>query len=875
MNKLKNKLALLLTSLTLLFSSCSNNKNNNSSSNHPNINLNDALPDVSVKNEKYDPITYDEKTEEIDTSNGDKDVDSIMDVSKNYAVRVVSKGAYLTSNDVEDNIKINDQYGQNISYDIALSSSNNQEAFLITSKEGYIEGECYTITLKDNSPLFFENKNQNIRRLSFTIKKQDTNNYKIKDNIKKYDYSLVLEVHDNLDINYLILNSKINDALNKDDILLFEDKNNSDNNIYVKFISQEEKDNKYKLNYTDPKPEDIFDTLELHKDEEKINMEKDFKKSDDEEIKKSILNSDFIKEYAAAIAYSYSFGDGWVDFWKSAKVGISFNTDNLQLNLKVTVTFSHSFEDKTKLMAILSFEYNRKVVVSADMKLKTFVGVPYGASINLASAIDDVVSIKLQMVITKPTWDKKVYEKKVEELDWDDAKSNVAYLDKELEDKAEPMGKHVSGSTLLVSLGYIQMNFFEVLSLDLEVFLCFDISGSMAMALGYTWSQHQVCIQYSNSSNDDSSASTSPEISKSSTVEGSLYGKVNLDVYIKLRISLYLTGLKKVARLSADIDFGLYLTILGSGSITYDLINKNFSINAGLSFDFGLFFRVSITISLFDYHAFDYTICNLKTPLVKLGSSDRIINAVEDKKLELNKNEINIDDTSLLTFNVFDATTFKTTVKKYSYNAKRTYSSGLLVPELTQPIFSTISAGDNKLTIENGKIKVNSTENEFTSSIIVKVKALSSMSDYEVRIPVHYLKEGAHFVTFDGENKTAYMKGDKIKLLTPKDKEGYRFKGYSIDGKNIIDTNNPLYMEDKDIDIKAIYVENKIFNIKYYDGFNNLVGEEEVLNETSAKGIDEKERDKNMKGYIFVCYDVDLSCVTKDMEAHAIYMKVE
>lgn len=114
----------------------------------------------------------------------------------------------------------------------------------------------------------------------------------------------------------MILNSKI-DA-EKDDIICFDFDDENDD-TYIKFISQElDKSGNYKVRYTNPNPDEIFTELDIHQGEQEINMEENFHLNDEETIKKSVLNSEFVEEYAAAVAYTYGFGSGWADFWKSA-----------------------------------------------------------------------------------------------------------------------------------------------------------------------------------------------------------------------------------------------------------------------------------------------------------------------------------------------------------------------------------------------------------------------------------------------------------------------------------------------------------------------------------------------------------------------------
>lgn len=82
-------------------------------------------------------------------------------------------------------------------------------------------------------------------------------------------------------------------------------------------------------------------------------------------------------------------------------------------------------------------------------------------------------------------------------------------------------------------------------------------------------------------------------------------------------------------------------------------------------------------------------------------------------------------------------------------------------------------------------------------------------------------------------------------------------------------------MPNYDVDITLIYEKEEYYTVKYYDGFNNYLGEEKVLYKQKAKGIDPSIRDKNMNGYIFLNWDIDLSCITKNVEAHGVYIKVE
>lgn len=905
MKKIKQKLMLLLTSFTFILTSCknvedpssnssnsANNSQENSSIKYDDINFEESLPEIEVKKEKFAPTeigSSDEQPIDIDvTKTGSEKLSTYTDVNANYSITALSKGTFLSASTIKsDYVRIEDQTGSPV--DAQISSGNDNSTFLITSANGYTPGETYTVSLKDNAPLIFEGKNENVRSITFTVKKDNTNNVSYKEKIKHLSSTLIVSIDDsNIENQSMIVNSNLNAV--KDDIICFDFEDANDN-VFIKFKSQESYNlDKYKVYYSTPDPQDIFNTLEIHQNEEQINMEENFHLNDENAIRQSILKSDFVKEYAAAVAYTYNFASGWIDFWKSAKVSVSFYVDSLNINFKVGVKFKHKFEDSDfVLTALLTFEYKRALSIAADAKIKTVAGIVPYVSMNCTAIATDNVTVQLLITLVKSYWDPDRY-KKIEEnpdnLKWDDAKKAVSDMNKNIsDDKAkqnEAMGTGVTGSTLSISLGYLSVQLGQVpITVDIELFFCIDISTTIGLAAGYSWSQKQVFVQYSNSNKKETKGSSSPEITRASTLSADFYGTFYLECYYKLEINVFITGLKKLFRIAISFDGGLYLNISGYGGFTYDFIKGEFSGQAGATLDYGLFFRITLSVYLFSLHSLNYKLYNVSISLVKLGDSERILSLASDAVVNIHKKETDISSTDALNFNIFDGNGFKTITKNYKYNAKRSIVSGLIVKNpVFENVFSSFAVEDSNgnLKFENGNLIVSeSSPRSFNATLVVKVKSLSSSKDTEYRIPIAYVEEGAHILTIDGDttNPYYYKAGDVVSLPIPKQKEGYRFIGYSLDdGKTLIDLQNKFLMLDKDINITSVYVENKEFTVTYYDGFGNKVGEEKVLNHNSAKGIPANERDKNMQGYLFMNWDVDLSCITSDIETYGIYIQV-
>lgn len=891
------KLTLAFATFALALTSCTNGEkpkesdSNDSEIKYDDINFEDSIPDIDIQEESFEPTeigSKDNPAQEIDVSKiGDDMLCTYTDVEPTFTLKAVSIGAYFTATSLtsENIVKIENQRGASVTPKIV--SGNDSMSFLISAEEGYTAGEGYSVSLLDSAPILFDGKDESIRKITFTVKREDSNVSSIKEDIKHNSSALIVSIDDADTGNMsMVLNSKI--EAEKDDIICFDYSDENDD-AYIKFISQESIGNgQYKVRYTDPSPEEIFNELDIHQGEQEINMEDNFHLNDEETIKKSILNSEFVEEYAAAVAYTYGFGSGWADFWKSATFKISFNTTGTELNLKIVITFTHTFEDtKWSLLANLTFEYQRTLTVSADAKLKTVAGfLPY-VTMNCAAVADDRVTVNLEVIFVKSIWDKdKWIEKNPKDLDWDDAKSAVAVLEENIGDdeeaQSEAIGNSVIGPNLSISLGYIPIKLGPTpLTLDIEMFLCMNISATIGLAAGYTWHQRQVFIEYSNSDKKESKGSSSPEITRASSVDAMFFGKFYFEISLKLSLSLYITGLKKIFRLSIDFNGGLYLSITGFGELSYNFTTKTFSMDLGANITVGLFIRITLSVVLLNLHSFDYNLYDKKWPLISIGDTERIKSLASNKTLELSKKSTSIDSTDALTFEIFDGSSFKSKLKTYKYNAQSDIVSGLLISyPIKEAVFSSINVEGDYMTFENGVLKVKDTApREFNTQIKVKVKSLlASGDDKEYTIPVHFLLEGSHYVTFDGDTskRTAYAKNDAIKFPVPADKEGYYFYGFSLDdGKTIIDMSKSFLMPDHDINITSIYAEEIYYTVTYYDGLGNKVGEEKVLNRQAAKGLDAETRDKYMDGYIFLNWDIDLSSVTRDVSAYGVYIKAE
>ena len=235
-----------------------------------------------------------------------------------------------------------------------------------------------------------------------------------------------------------------------------------------------------------------------------------------------------------------------------------------------------------------------------------------------------------------------------------------------------------------------------------------------------------------------------------------------------------------------------------------------------------------------------------------------------------------IGATSLFTFNVFDGYYFTMKTKTFKFNEEQTYISSIfLSKDIGYKVIRGVTSDNDKVYIDpDGNIIVKA-ETAETSGNFTLTYNNSIVGDTKTcTVPFHFMSKDAHYVTFDGANKVAVLKDHVINFPIPEEREGYVFDGWYLDGQRV-DMSKQQKMADHDLNYVSKYVVPKFYNVYYYDGFMNLVYVETVQEGKAAIGPDAATRDKNMGSkYVFAGWDRDLSCITENTKAYAIYVKV-
>ena len=352
-------------------------------------------------------------------------------------------------------------------------------------------------------------------------------------------------------------------------------------------------------------------------------------------------------------------------------------------------------------------------------------------------------------------------------------------------------------------------------------------------------------------------------------------GKYYLEFGLKVRFSVYITGLRWIVALQVDLDAGLYLNITGFGGFVANITTGDINLDIGFLTEIGFVLRVTISVVLFGRGYGNWEIWSLKKPLISFGNVNRIEDRVEET-VNLSKPVTKIDDTNMMKFTVFDGAAMLSTVKTFSFKEELTIADSVFwdLPISRKFVISAVSKNPEYLTIQDGSFVVTEGAPKlFDATVELTVDDLFAAFETTYSVKVHYQQEGTKVVTFDGSNAMAYEKGEVIEFPVVT-KTGQIFKSWQLNGKDI-DLSKPYIMGEEDLNFTSRFIPDVKFLVSFYDGHNNLISSGYVQNEEAAIEPEASIRDANMEGYMFVGWDTDISCITKDTVVHGIYVKVE
>lgn len=876
---LKKVFTLFLTILTVItITACGkNNKKNNLI---PNPKIETVEYDDDIDMNMFDGL--DMKNIEID--NPDYYCSTYKDVEPNFAVNLCASSIYLGAEVVSESIRLTNEYDYSIGFDVVEVNDSEKQIYTITAQGGFKRGSAYSLSIEKNLNLFFEDRDPSIRKILFTVKDEDKNDMTIKDNYPVYNSKKITHFEGFGDYNtYMIYRGEFNES--KDAIVMFKNPDDAnDETIYIKVVSVEKmKNGVYKIYYTSPKATDIFDKLDLHVDDKDVNMAECLVLKTKKEIIESIKNTSLAQELIARAAYMYNFHEELMeddyDFWSHCYINIAINTSGGGLTVAITFTYTHTFKSGTRLMITVGFRTSRTISVSGSAKLETFLGIPTGVALNASAEEDSSIAIEFRAVVANPKFNPEWMEATPENYSIDDAKKAVQALKNKWFDKGsgdDGTRDSVEGDTLLLDIGYISFKIAGWLSFDFDLYIGIKNQANITLGLGYTYSCHEVIVSYSTT-NGDGDGGASPKKIGEHSIAGSFCGKYSSEFFLRLRLSVYITGLKWLFCFYADADLGMYFDIAGLVEFNFDLITGGGDVSGSFSLEGGLFVRVTLNILLIGGIHPNWTLVDERLPLIRFACDNNLRERSDDdrKVIELTSYATRANQTQMFTYRVFDPGTLNVLAKNYEYDTEVVWFEMFKQPIGKYKMFENFVTSDSRVKFKDGVIIIDPSVAELQARISYDYNDITGKkySDY---VDIHFLSADARTVAYDGEQiegYKSYLPGDVIKFPRVPYISGKVFKGFVLDGV-LYHSDDIFIMPDNDINFALKYVDNISYTVKYYDGNNQLVGVEKVLKGEDAIGLDPSVRDRMMgPEYTFVCYDQPLTNILGNLEVHAIYTR--
>lgn len=838
----------------------------------------DFNPNSLVSIHEVDDIVFENHDyETVPVENPDLICNTYMDVDPDYTVTLQLTSALLSATVLERDVIVEDVCGNNI--EMEFNYQNDGMALLNTNivlldvspKDDYVPGRAYSLSIENNNSLMFLDRDPSVRKIIFTVKADDSAVMDLNTNYPTYDLSKVSNFmgfgeHDT----YMYYDGYID--CKENDILLFTE---GDEKLFIQVVKVESDNGELKIHYKCPEVKNIINDLDLHMNQKEVDMSNDFVLNDIEDIVYNITHSEQTLMYCYAIAEKYDFVPQLGGFLESANVNFSFKPEGTKFTLAIDLSYTTTTKSGWRICGSFKFKWIKSFIISADAKVETFLGIPYDVSMNAAVASD--FNFTFQPSITKKH--KAINIQNVDDspkdLDFSRAKQAV----QELKDRWYDLDKYgykkdlIVGDTIMINIGHLGI-YLGYITVDIDAYACFKMTTDVTLGASYTYSCHEVLVEYGSGSGDPDGGDSPSKVSVN-TISAYLCGKLSIEAYLKVRVSVYITGLKFLANLTLDGDVGVYFDITGLGTIGYDFNTGSLDGELGASIEFGFFVRITINVNLLWVVHLNWDLLYKKFPLFKLGCNYQIQDKTDVGVIKLNKLETDIGETGLLTFNIFDGDGLCILTKTFGYNEEVTYYESILSKDAKYKIFTDIQTSDSRVKVENGYIKVDESVAELDFDIYLYVKKTPFLDPQKITVKCHYISSEAKFVSFDGKNQIAYLPGNKIAFpVEVEDRPGYLFKGWLYEGK-IYNDRDEILVEDDNVNFESFYILDETYTVKFYDGFNNLVYTTTVKNYDDVIAPSELIRDQYMAGYTFVGYDKSLNEIKGDLDIHALYVKNE
>lgn len=893
-------------------------------------------PTVDVEVGEYDHLEG-MAVKDVDTLTGKKGSSSWLDAPKDIAVNIlfnhedtsgVQYSVSLMKNLVNANkelhtISIVDRGGARLESSSNLLTTDG-EMITISRPGGFDYGEVYQVEINDAPFLYFENKDVSIRTLTIEIEDDPNDEATYNEKNKKTNIT-------NVSLNKVV-NKKVNKEeetctfeykgafpnLSKDSVFYVTGTEENDKlDFYGLFQGKEELENGHELiTYKAPSIEDIYESLRL-KGNEEVDIEHDAEITLNDEVaartfKQSSLARGIARAALPLVDYDLK---AITSIISNFQIKVNINMINNRLSMKFAAgIYNYKISQSKSTYITIEFGYEKTTdyTIDFDVSIETKWIIPVGVNYKIKCVEDTQEIFFLKATVTiglqpdtpesKEDWTDAVSK----EIDHVLAGDNASVLSCIKDDKEAQ--ESTSGGKTTWPLLIVDIYALSPISFRLRVDFYID-AGFQAM-MCFQQETHSKKVDFCFSNSGGASEDAENTISKSSNWSISFAGNIHVEIGFRVSFSFSILGLHDYLHaeayaelfinasvsgmLLADISFGDTSTEF-SGYMCIDLA-VTVGMRVGLDFKL-LFASENVNKVLWFYY------------LVRIlyENSMEHWSEMADSEINMEHQSLNINDTNVLWFNCFNSVTMGFEENKFKGGDMISPFSGILVPQAfidwTSTHLFTYEVLDHQeyLTIdENGKL--HATDNapvSFDANIKIGVSNWGgTVSDRT--ITVHFTDTDAHevyisyagghvnpgsgyqgFMKFLGEYRSTY---DFVFPEAP-ERRGFEFYCYNIlvDGDYFNDKEYKVgdkismseFPDGKTVEILAWYLDKEAYNVRFYDGKDNLVYEDTVYQGESATAPYALMRDRFMgEDYTFIGWDRKLDGITSNTDIHGIYIRI-
>lgn len=927
-SRVRKQLGIVLTlaAVASVFAGCKKKKGNNDDSNNstPTTDVTDqALIDaIDASNPNVEVIVGDYEhldSKPVNDVNGVSKTfgsSSILDMPKTNTIGIVynesAKSSVKASPTLFQNIinankqlhtiTVKDRAGKYLERDNSLLSTDGTK-IIIEKDGGFDYGEVYQIAINNADYLCFENKDPSIRTL--TIEIEDSAGEK--DAV--YDTKTLKSIT-NIDL-LKVSSKKVKDEgglysfeyngdfpnLSKGAVFYATQNGhpNSKLDFYGIYQSKKNKsDGKVIVFYETPQASDIYEEFRL-----KNVVDMDLSNAEvlitDDVAKKEFKRSAYAEGIARA-TLPYVNGDVKAIINVLSKFNIKFNISmsGNELCMKFSASLSnYKLDDSLYLTIDFNYEKITKYSIDFDVSLETAFVFPLGVDykIKCIEETDEIFALRAALSLS-------TFPSSPQESDFTNAiLDEIEALQKNKNASAlTAFGKNgdlqptTSGSRSSWPVIAVDLTFLAPLSLRYEAEFYIDSAFQALLSVSHQSHSKKVNFFFADVGGVDIDAENA--ITKSSSFGLNYAGSFNFEIGSRASLDFTFYGLYDYLHAAGYADSFVSASVKGLlvADISINSESTDFSgfISADALITCGTKVGLDSKVLIFSYNV-SKTLWDFALLKVKFDNSLEEWSSTSPNSINLTKQTTSLDETKVLYFNCFNATSGSLEESKYKADDEYAVLSGILWPEsLLEPAggkmfsYEALTHQSDVVVNEDGEIHIkDGSDPEFDFELKVKVNGWCG-SVGEKTLNVHYKASGKHELYIkwgDNFNKLVgeYQNEAVVKLPEAPSVEGYKFKKYWIEASDNFKEGDEITMTNATLTINIEYDLLDVYNVRFYDGDCNLVYEDEVYYGDSATEPSAIMRDRytDTSKYKFVGWNCKFNKVKSDLDVYGIYIGIE